>query len=511
MPEATEPQGAPPEPATGTGWRIRSRHLMNAALLMVLPMLIAPFLNLQRAIVIDPDVWWHLANARILWTTHQFIWTEPYSFTVAGAQWINPEWLAELPFFFAHKLLGLQGLYLAAWLLVAANALFVYWRSLKVSGHAGASLYAAGIGLAMMTVNCGPRTIQVAYLAMGVELAILEQLEHGNRKLLWVLPPLFCVWINLHGSWLIGLALFGLYIACGLVKWELGAIEQEPFEKPMRNQLIAVFAASVAALLVNPYSWRLLWIPFDMMLNQGTNTGAVSEWKPLTFDTLEGGAVLAGIGVLLLTNCMKSRKWKAWEMGFMLFAWFAAIDHHRFAYLAAVIVTPLVADGIARAFTIEPDDKTIPAMNLLFVAASIAGMVLLFPSERTLKKGLDVWYPPRLLASIQPEWRTWDLDLLGGMMTYMGKPDFIDSRFDTFELHGVLQDYLPAMYGQDSLRILDKYRIDHVLLMENMPLSYLLTHTTGWHVVAREGSGAETYILYARNGPAPAAPPAAKP
>jgi len=477
--------------------------MMSAALLLLLPMLISPFLNMQRALVIDPDVWWHLANARTLWTTHHFIWTEPYSFTVAGARWVNPEWLAELPYFFVHQAMGLRGLYLASWLLLGANALFVYWRGLKTSGNAGAALYASGIGLAMMTVNCGPRMIQIAYLAMGAELAILEQLERGNRRLLWLLPPLFCLWINLHGSWAIGLALLGLYIVCGLFRLRLGAIEQDPFDKPLRNKLLAVFAACIAALFVNPYGWHLLWNPFDMMLNQKVNTGTIAEWKPLTFGTLEGGAVLVGILLLLLTNCLKSRKWKAWEMGFMLFAWFAAFEHLRFAFLAAVIVTPMLADSIERALVPEPNEKTIPAMNLLLTAAAIVGMVLIFPSEHDLKKGLDTWFPPKLLSSIEPQWRTWNWDDLGGMMAYMGKPDFIDSRFDTFEHHGILQDYLPAMYAQDSLRILDKYRIDHVLVMKSMPLSYLLSHTGGWHVVAREGTGAETFVLYACDAASP--------
>ncbi|HEX7730653.1 MAG TPA: hypothetical protein VF392_16605 [Terracidiphilus sp.] len=506
MPEATEPKEAQPVAESTIRLRVRSRHLMNAALLTLLPLLISPFLNMTRAIVIDPDVWWHMADARILWTTHHFIWTEPYSFTVAGAQWINPEWLAEFPFYFAYAGLGLQGIYLVSWLLVAANALFVYWRSVKLTGQGGSSLYAAGIALVMMTVNCGPRTIQIAYLAMGLELLILEQLERGDRRLLWLLPPLFCVWINMHGSWVIGLALFGLYIACGLIRWNMGSIQQEKFATPLRNKLFTVFAACVAALFVNPYGWRLLWNPFDMMLNQGTNTGAVSEWKPLTFGTLEGGAVLAAVVIFVVTSCLKSRTWKAWEMGFLLFAFFAAFDHHRFAYLAAVIVTPMLAEAIKRAEISDADEKTIPGMNFLLAAAAVVGMVLMFPSEKVLKKGLDTWFPPSLLASIEPQWRTWNWDDLGGMMTYMGKPNFIDSRFDTFEHHGILQDYLPAMYGTDSLAILDKYRIDHVLVMENMPLSYLLTHTGGWHVVGREGSGSETFVLYARNAAPPAAP-----
>ncbi|HET7102989.1 MAG TPA: hypothetical protein VFI20_02780, partial [Terracidiphilus sp.] len=46
--------------------RIFTRHTMNLALLLMLPMLLAPALNTELTLMVDPDIWWHLANARIL-------------------------------------------------------------------------------------------------------------------------------------------------------------------------------------------------------------------------------------------------------------------------------------------------------------------------------------------------------------------------------------------------------------------------------------------------------------
>ena len=323
--------------------RIFTRHFMNVALLVLMPMLFAPFLNIQRLLVIDPDVWWHLANARLLFATHHFIWSDSYSFTVVGQRWVNPEWLSEIPLWLSYRAFHLQGLYLAAWLAVAANILFVYWRGFRTSGHGGAAFWAAGLAVLMMTVNCSPRTVQFAYLALSAQLAILETPDPKRQKLLWLLPLLFCVWINLHGTWIIGLALFALYIGCGFFSMKLGVLEQEAFSPQQRTRLLAVFGACIVALFINPYGWRLVWNPFDMILNQTVNTGNIAEWKPLTLISLEGFGVLAGVGVVILASCIRSRKWRVHELAFILFAWFAAFDHHRFTYLAAVIVTPFVA------------------------------------------------------------------------------------------------------------------------------------------------------------------------
>jgi hypothetical protein len=487
--------------------RIFTRHLMNMAILMVVPMLLAPTLNIARTLLVDPDIWWHLANARILCTAHHFIHVDPYSFTVIGQPWINWEWLSELPYWFSYQAFGLRGIYLITWLVLCANILFVYWRGYWKAGHAGAAFWAAGIGFVLMTVNSGPRTIAIAYLAMSAELAILEAAERGKTKLLWLLPPLFCVWINLHGIWFIGICLLVLYIVCGLFRVKVGAFEQEAFTREERNRLLAVLGSSVVLLLVNPYGWHLLWNPVDMILNQTVSVATIAEWKPLDLSTLEGKGVIVAIGLMVLANLIRGRKWKVFELGIVFLAWYAAVAHVRFSFLAAVLTTPLLAVDMKRSFCTESDEKTIPAMNALMVAGAVGLMVFMFPTQSSLKDMLAKMFPLQTIASIQPSWRTLDWDYVGGMMAFQSKPSFIDSRFDSFEHVGVMQDSQSIMYGQNALELMAKYRVDHVLLLEGMPLSYLLQHTPGWQVEAREKAWEGNYVLYAKT-PGAAAPSA---
>jgi len=479
--------------------RIFTRHAMNVAILLMLPMLLAPTLNPGRFLMVDPDIWWHLADARILCATHHFIYTDPYSFTVAGQRWVNFEWLSELPFWFSFRAFQLRGIYLIAWLALGANVLFVYWRGYLKSRHGGAALWAAALALVLMTVNSGPRTIALAYLAMSAEMAILEAAERGNARLLWLLPPLFCVWINLHGSWPVGIVLLVLYIACGSFSVELGAFRQTAFSARERNRLLAVLAASLAALMVNPYGWRLLWKPFDMMLNEGLSVANSAEFQPLRIESMEGRGVVLAIGLMIVANFIRGRKWKVYELAFLFFAWFAAFDHARFTFLAAVLTIPFLTEDVVRSFRAESDEKTIPAINALIIACVVCVIVHFFPNEALLQKGLAVEYPLQSIASIQPSWRTFNSEKFGGMMDFNAKPTILDTRYDTFEHHGVMKDYLAIASFQEPLKLLDKYRIDHVLIYANTHLSYLLEHTPGWRVERREGTGDNSFTLFAKD------------
>ena len=239
------------------------------------------------------------------------------------------------------------------------------------------------------------------------ELAILDAAERGKTRLLWLLPPLFCLWINLHGSWLLGLGLLVLYILCGSFSFNKGAFRQEAFTIEERNRLIKVLGLSVAALMLNPYGWRLVWNPIDMMMNQKLNIANVMEWKPLNLSTIAGGAAAVAMCLMVLANCLRGRKWRVYEIAFIFFAWYAALEAGSLCacafFAAAVLTIPFIADDIARGFELEFDPKTIPAMNALMVAGAAGVFLYMFPSEAAMQKKLGFllsrWNPS---AEIQP-------------------------------------------------------------------------------------------------------------
>jgi hypothetical protein len=480
------------------GRRLFGRYLMDVAILLLLPLVLSGLRDREHVLG-DPDIWWHLANARILCESHHFIREEPYSFTVASQQWIDPEWLSELPFWFGYKEFGLVGIYLVAWLGVSSNVLFVYWRSYLGTRHFGVALWTSVLGFVLMWVNANARTILFAYLVMSVELWILEAAERGHPQKLWLLPPLFAIWINLHGSWIVGVALFVLYVLCGLFRVSAGIFLQERFSVDQRNRLFSILAASLAVLFINPYGWRLIWNPFDMAFNQSLNIANVIEWQPLNLSWNVGKAAVVAISLTIFANVIRSKKWKIYEFAFIFFAWYAAFDHARFTFLAAVVTIPMLAFDMKRSFFPQTTARTIPLMNGL-IAVGVSGFIVwLFPTNAQLQKGLTEQFPLQSIASVQSSWRTLNEEHIGGMMDFNSKPTFIDTRWDIFEHHGIFMDYLDIFRIRNTVHLLDKYRIDHALLLKDQPLSYVLERTPGWSVVRTEGIGGDRYELFVRS------------
>ena len=124
-----------------------------------------------------------------------------------------------------------------------------------------------------------------------------------------------------------------------------------------------------------------------MMFNQKLSVATIAEWQPLSLSSMEGQGVVVAIALMVIANCIRGRKWKVYELAMVFFAWYTAIDHHRFTYLAAVITTPMLARDLGRSLSKDPDANTIPAMNGLMTAGSTRRHpVLLFPPRPRSKR-----------------------------------------------------------------------------------------------------------------------------
>ncbi len=68
-----------------------------------------------------------------------------------------------------------------------------------------------------------PRMLLFGWLCMVGLLLVLDRFRRTGKGL-WLLPPLFALWINLHGSWVFGVIVLALTIVSGLVEGEWGLV-----------------------------------------------------------------------------------------------------------------------------------------------------------------------------------------------------------------------------------------------------------------------------------------------
>ena len=81
------------------------RRVTSAVVLRVL--LFTAVFSLAAVPPLDPDLWWHLANGRLMLATQSIPQTDVYSFSAAGHPWVMHEWLADLAMYLLFQAGGL--------------------------------------------------------------------------------------------------------------------------------------------------------------------------------------------------------------------------------------------------------------------------------------------------------------------------------------------------------------------------------------------------------------------
>jgi len=447
--------------------------------------------------IAEPDIWWHLRNAQYLLQHHALPRVDMYSFGAAGSPWLDHEWLSEVPFYLGVKVWGLRGMLAVYFAVLALIYAGVYYRTCRAGADCKNATVATLPAIFLGVVSIGPRMLLFGWLCMVGLLLILDRFERTGKGL-WFLPPLFALWINLHGSWVFGMAVLGLTIGSGLLEGEWGLVVSRRWSPAQLKKLLMAVAVSLAALFLNPFGYRLVLYPFDLLFHQPGNMKYMEEWQSVNFNTGNGKLAMAMILVVLAAALFSRRRWRLEEVLLTVFALWAALSHGRFLFFAGLVLPPILGPRLK---LFPPYDRGIdkPWLNAAIMAAVVGGLVFFYPSNAKLEQQVSAEYPTAALAYMQQHGlngRIFNLYGWGGYMEWNApelKP-FIDGRADIFVYNGTFADYADAIYLRRPFETLEKYKFDYVLLSPKKELTGLLQHSIGWRVVYSDG----TAVLFER-------------
>src|SRR5487761_519689 len=179
----------------------------------------------------DPDTWWHLAVGQTILAHHTLPVQDVYSFTAAGSPWIAYEWLGEVVMAMSARTGCLLGLEFHLLALSGSLVMLLWTHAYLHCGNMKAAFIACILLLPLAGVVFSLRPQLLGYAFLLLTLIVLEKYRQGSRNILWVLPPLFVLWVNTHGSFVLGLFVIALYWAAGLWEFDAGPVQARLWTK----------------------------------------------------------------------------------------------------------------------------------------------------------------------------------------------------------------------------------------------------------------------------------------
>lgn len=363
----------------------------------------------------------HLATGRLILDSGSIPSADPYSFTAFGTPWTVQSWGASVLYAGIEELVGLVGIRVLVGLCCAAIA----WLAWRLTEPAEGLVARLAIAVPVVGIGAGLWVERPLTFSLLLLLGVLYALE-GRLAPAWMVPA-FWLWVNLHGSYPIGLVAIGCF---GLGR----LLDRAPVRREAEVLGWAVVGTVLGGLL-SPVGPRLLGFPFQL-LSRRDAFDRIVEWQSPSWGTVAELLFAVQLAVAVGLVLWRGRSWRN-LVPLVVFAALALQSTRNIAH-ASLVLIPVVTAAAVGAGGLRSDRRLALLAPVRVAVLALGALVLL-----SALRGPDV-----ALGGYPEEAITWmeDEGLLG-----------VDARVVTRDYVG---NYLHARYGPDEVRVFIDDRVD---------------------------------------------------
>jgi hypothetical protein len=440
----------------------------------------AVFILAGNHLLIDPDTMWQITIGQWIVDHGGVPHTDVYSFTMRGQPWISTQWLAQVAYAVVYAIAGWTGpVALASVCIAATFALFTRYLARRLSESTTLVFVAAALALTVPHLLARPHVLALPVMMAWVG-GLVAAADRRGAPSFWLLP-LMVLWANLHGGFVLGLALMAPIAVDAVLNAEASQ------RKSLILRWAAFAAAALAASCVTPYGWGSL-LAARKILALGEALPLIMEWRPADFSSLGPLEVclLLGFGLALYRGISLPPLRIVLLLGMLHMGLSQVRSLETFALLVPLFLAGPLAKQIGGA---EEHAKPAHApRGVLFASLAIvllAGTVAYASVARfePHTRGSPVTAVVELKKlNFSRVFNDYDF---GGYLIANGVAPFIDGRT---ELYGekFFVDHNAAsglMKPENLFRLLDEYSIEATLMRTQSAATTLLDHIDGWQKV----------------------------
>jgi len=234
------------------------------------------FTALSVRLLGDAGIGWHIRTGQLILATHGVPHVDPFS-TMSMRPWFAWEWLYDVLAGWLESAAGLNGVVLFTALIIALVFSWTFRLLVRRDTNILVALILVLLAASASMIHFLARPHVVSWLFTVAWFWILESSEKkcagshpdsgrtaaSHTRLLWLLPWLMLVWVNVHGGFLLGFALLAIYWFSAA--WQWLKLKEGRFEDALQKidagkrarALTIIGLLSAVATLVNPYGFTL--------------------------------------------------------------------------------------------------------------------------------------------------------------------------------------------------------------------------------------------------------------
>lgn len=461
-------------------------------------------------VLYDSDTAWHLAAGDLIRSMHAIPKSDPWSYTATGETWYNLSWLFDLILSCLFSLGGFSAIYTLTVLVFSVSLTLMAWHAVKRG--AGITSVCLLILPAVVIVYTGtiarPNMCSVL-LTLVFYLALDRFRSDGRFNNLLILAPLMCLWVNLHGGFLMAFPLFALFGLEALLAKDMGRVQA----------YTRIVTLCLLATLLNPYGFSIYYGAYKTLA--ASFSSKLLEWQPV-----EVGKNVPVTLMLVIVLCIGNffdKKIPFADRALTVFLLVMSLSSLRHTVLTSLIILPYLALRLTELVYESPlgqrirnRDNAIMAdmqergMRITALVLALVAAANIYTPAYTSRGSIHAeevfrpgWFPKEeaeYIAKHYPGKRFFNSYNIGGYLDYIwrGKVKvFVDGRANSVYSDELLSDYTMFSetfgFGGRSEIIADKYKFDG-LIIDNYDNAYFMWRWNPHWKAVYSGNAATVYV-----------------
>ena len=458
-----------------------------------------------RLLNMDGDLGRHLVVGGYILNSRTIPRADIFSHTMSWQPLTPHEWLAEVIFALVFRLGGLDGVVFLCALLLALTFSLVYRQATMRSGRLLLPLGLSIVAAAAASLHWLARPHLFTMLFTVLWTGMLERLRRGESPSLWIFPGLMLLWANLHGAFIAGFAIWGMFLIGESIEYFIHRKEN----KQTVISLCVVGFLSFLASLANPSGFGL-WFTSLGYLRNGYLVGHTAEYLP---PDIHQPSTWPFFSLVLFSFLVALRaRGRIAPVHMILLAGWAvmACISARNIPLFAVIAAPILAECLIKPSAISQNSQVRPSIDasLYAIESSLGGhlwaaaVLILAPMLFVLGIPLDFgrqgnhfdqavfpvsaadWLERQPQTGAMFNYFPW-----GGYLLYRFWPServFIDGQTDFYGERLTRQYEQVITLAGGWQNVLSRYRIDWVIIPVDSELATYLQTQPEWKALYRD-------------------------
>jgi hypothetical protein len=344
-----------------------------------------------RILNFDGDLPRHILAGRLILQTHHVSTTDIFSFRTVGYPSIPHEWLSQVLFAGVYNWLGLNGIVLLTALTIMLTWSIVYYEALRKSNSFFAAMIFTVLAVGASQIHVLPRPHILTYILIATWIALLERIDEHKPYAWWPLPLLMLLWVNSHGMFVLGILIWGIYLAGDF----LDHPSKTWFSSAKAKALMIGGALSLFTTFFSP-SGPKIWAAITSLGRNAYITSKIPEYQSANFHLPETWPFIIILFFVIISFARTTRK-GSWPHILLVVSFTGlALYSSRMIPLFAIVVTPIATKAFAGWIQNEYPQSQLSAIEenihkinlsskgLVWVLVTIIAVAMLFNSGNAI-------------------------------------------------------------------------------------------------------------------------------